>query len=114
VNRIDLTEYGRKIYLHKDNPGELNEINLELAGYFAYYSSQLIPLKLAEATFWGKFKDIEAVKPKSDAYVRALWRITKDGNRMMEIEETLKVLDKLMSTLRTSINLAIKELMSQK
>jgi len=114
MNTINLTEYGRKIFLHKDNPGVLDETNLELAGFYAYYSSLIIPLKLKEAYFWEKFKDINAPKPKSDSFVRALWRITDEGNQMLEIEETLKVIDKLMSTLRTSINRAMAEMRSQK
>jgi hypothetical protein len=101
---IDLSEYGRRMFQRKDSPGELDALNIELAGWYAYYSSQIIPLKLSEASFWEEHKDIKAEKPKSDTYVRALWRISKDGHKMIELEETLKTIDKLMSTLRSSLH----------
>jgi hypothetical protein len=110
MKTIDLEQYGRDMFANKDNPSKLDEINIELAGWYAFYSAQLIPLKLEEASFWEKFKDIKAEKPKSDTYVRALWRISKSGHQMIEIEETLKTIDKLMSTLRSSIHRSTVEL----
>ena len=107
---IDLAQFGRDIYANKDCPAVLNEINLKLAGFYAYYSSQLIPLKHKEADFWKEWKGFEDIKPKSDTYVRALWRVSKDGHEMTEVEEILKVIEKLMSTLRSSIHLSATEL----
>jgi len=103
---IDLAEYGRSIYTHRDNAHKLDSINLELVGYYAYYSSEMIPLELAEATFWEKHKDIDAEKPKSDTFVRALWKITKQGQDKIKYERVLKTIEKIMSSLRTSINRA--------
>lgn len=113
TKQIDLAEYGRNIYLNKDNPGVLDDINIELVGYYAFYSAQMIPLELAEASFWEKHKDIHAEKPKSDAFVKALWKITTDGQQMIEYERILKTIEKIMSTLRTSINRANQEFKNQ-
>lgn len=107
---IDLHKIGQDIYLFRDNPGELDEVNLKLAGWYAFYSSQLIPLELAEAKFWEQHKDIGAEKPKSDSFVRALWKITKDGQRMIELERTLKTIEKLMSAIRSSLARQDREL----
>ena len=114
MKTIDLEQIGRDIFSNKDNPASLDETNIKLAGWYAYYSAQLIPLKLKEASFWEEHKDIKAEKPKSDTFVRAMWRITKDGHKMIEIEETLKTIDKIMSTLRSSIHRSTVELKSIK
>jgi len=103
MKKIDLEKYGRDIFKYKDLPEKLDGIQIELAGWYAYYASQMIPLEIAEAVFWEKTKNYESEKPTSDATVRALWKITEDGHKMIESERTLKTLEKLMSTLRTSL-----------
>jgi hypothetical protein len=87
----------------------LDEINIELCWWYSFLTSEIIPLDIAEASFWEKHKDIKAEKPKSDAFVRALWKITKDGQKQIELERTLKTIEKIMSGLRTSIHRANQE-----
>lgn len=108
--RIDLEKIGRDIYKFRDIPGELDATNLKLAGWYSYYSAKMIPLELEEASFWETHKGLEREKPVSDAMVRALWKITPSGQEMIEVERTLKTCEKLMSTLRTSIARADREL----
>lgn len=112
--QIDLTKIGRDIIRYKNVPAQLDSINLTLAGWYAFYSEQMITLELAEASFWEKVKDYEADKPKSDSLVRALWKITPDGHKMIEYERTLKTIEKLMSSLRTSLARHDRELRSIK
>ena len=108
--QINLEEIGRDIFRFRDFPEKLDGINLKLAGWYSYYSAKMIPLELAEAKFWQDNKNLNAEKPVSDAMVRALWKITPDGYKMIEVERTLKTCEKLMSTLRTSISRADREL----
>jgi len=111
--QINLEEIGRDIFRFRDLPGDLDGINLKLAGWYSYYSARMIPLELAEAKFWQDHKGLEREKPVSDAMVRALWKITPEGNHMIEVERTLKTIEKLMSTLRTSISRHDRELRNQ-
>lgn len=108
--QINLEEIGRDIFRFRDFPEKLDSINLKLAGWYSYYSAQVIPLELAEAKFWQDNKNLNAEKPLSDTMVRSLWRITPEGFRMIELERTLKTIEKLMSTLRTSIARADREM----
>src|SRR5664280_2463342 len=110
--KIDLAEFGRKIYQYRDLPERLDSINIQLAGYYSFYSAKMIPLELSEASFWEKTKGLEKEKPLSDSMVRALWKVTKEGYEMIEVERTIKTIEKLMSTLRTSINRADREMRS--
>lgn len=107
---INLTEYGRKIYEYKDLPSQLDNLNCEMAGWYARYQNEMIPLELQEAKFWQDKKDWQAEKPKSDATVRALWKCTPEGMRMLELDRVLKTIEKLMSTIRSSLRRAEAEL----
>lgn len=113
TKKIDIEEYGRKVFQYKDNPSALDAVNCEMAGWYAYYQNRMIPLERQEAEFWRDVKGLEDEKPKSDAIVRALWKITEAGMDMAEIERILKTLEKLMSTCRSSIRRASEEMRNQ-
>lgn len=110
TKKIDLEEYGRRIFQNRHSPGNLDEINIELSSWFAYYSERMIPLEIREANFWEETKDFNSEKPKSDTLVRALWKITEEGMEKTTIERILKTLEKLMSNNRVSIRRAETEL----
>lgn len=110
---IDLEQYGRKVFEYKDSPSQLDVLGIEIVGWYARYQSMMIPLELQEAKFWQETKDWKAEKPKSDAIVKALWRCTPEGMKMMEIERILKTLDKLMSMIKSSIRRAEMEIRGQ-
>jgi hypothetical protein len=102
--KLNLSEYGRKLYQYKNLPNKLDEINLELAGWYSFYSEKMIALELAEASFWEKHKDFGAEKPKSDPLVRALWKITEEGKQKTEYERTLSTIHILLSSIKASLN----------
>lgn len=109
MKEINLQEYGRKIYEYKDLPHQLDNLNCEIIGWYARYQHEMIPLELQEARFWQEVKDWKAEKPKSDAIVRALWKCTPEGMRMLELDRVLKTLEKLSSTIRSSLRRAETE-----
>lgn len=104
MKEINLTEYGRDIIRYRNMPENLDRLQLELAGFYAYYSEQMIELELKEASFWEAHKDFGSEKPKSDPYVRALWKISVDGKRMTEVERTLSTIHILISSIKASLN----------
>ena|SRR3990167_1601355 len=113
MKEINLEEYGRKVFEYKDSPSHLDTLGIELVGWYANYQSKMIPLEIQEAKFWQEVKDWKAEKPKSDATVKALWRCTPEGMKMMEIDRILKTLDKLMSMIKSSIRRAETEIRNQ-
>jgi len=106
---INLKKYGRQVFEMKDAPSSLDTLGIELVGWYANYQSKMIPLELKEAKFWQEEKDWKSEKPKSDATVRALWKCTPEGMKMMEIERTLKTIEKLMSMIKSSLRRAETE-----
>jgi len=110
MKKINLSQVGRDIMQNKNIPHELDSTQLDLAGWYAYYSEQIIPLEIAQATFWEKFKGIDTEKPKSDPFVRALWKMSQEGKDMVEIERTLKTIHILISSIKASLNRQTNEL----
>lgn len=100
---INLHEFGRRIYQNKNSPHILDEISIELCSWYAYYSESLIRLELQEAKFWQENKHLESEKPTSDAMIRKLWILTEEGSEHLRTEMIVKTIEKLLSTLKTSV-----------
>lgn len=103
MKTIDLKEYGRRIYQNRNAPHVLDELSIELAGWYANYSESLIRLELQEAKFWQDHKHLEAEKPTSDAMIKKLWILTEEGSEHLKTEMIVKTIEKLLSTLKTSV-----------
>jgi hypothetical protein len=103
MKTIDLTEYGRRIYQSKNSPHILDEISIELCSWYAYYAEKLIHLELQEAKFWQDNKHLESEKPTSDAMIKKLWILTPEGAEHLQTEMIVKTIEKLLSTLKTSV-----------
>ena len=103
---IDLAEFGRRIVRAKDSPGTLDQINLELTGFYSYYSECLNTLELAEARFWEENKRVDGQKDRSDKELESQWKLTEDGQQHMVANRAIKTIEKLMSSLKSSLRRA--------
>jgi hypothetical protein len=99
---IDLPEFGRNIIRFKNSPAKLDDIQLTLVGWYANYSEEMTQLELAEATFWESNKG-EGETKISDPMVRAMWKITKEGHRKIQLDRTLKTIHILVSSCKASM-----------
>jgi|SRR6185369_17289329 len=102
MKELDLEEYGREIIRYQNAPGELDNLNLQLSGWYAYYSSQLIRLDLLEAKFFVNTKG-KGEEKISDDMVKALWKITEEGAEHVKVKQIVKTTEKLMSNIKASI-----------
>jgi hypothetical protein len=107
--KIDLPEFGREMIRFKNVPAKLDELQIRLAGFYAYYAEKMINLELKEAVFWEENKGTGETK-KSDPMVRALWRISKDGKDKAEVDRTLKTIHILISSIKASLNRQTNEM----
>lgn len=103
MESINLEKYGRDIWIAKNNPKKIDSINTELLGWYAYYSEQMVNLDRAEAQFWKENKHLESDKPLSDTMIKALWRITPQGDNHLTADRYCKTLEKMMSSLKSSL-----------
>lgn len=109
IEKIDLDEYGRKIFKAKGSPKNLDDINIELSGWYAYFSEQIIFLEISEAEFYQEKKNGEAEKPLSDKNIEYQWKVTENGKEHIRVKQTIKTLEKLMSNIKSSIRRAETE-----
>ena len=114
MSALNLKEYGQRIFKSREMPDALDTINIELSGWYANIASEMAILERQEAVFWQKHKGFELEKPRSDAYVNALWRVTEEGMKHSEIGLQMKTIEKLMSTIRSSLARADREFRAMK
>lgn len=100
---IDLHEFGQRIHAFRNVPHVLDEISIELAGWYAFEADKLMRLELQEAKFWQENKHLESEKPTSDAMIKKLWILTEEGSEHLKTEMIVKTIEKLLSTLKTSV-----------
>lgn len=89
------------------SPGELSELNLQLAGYYGLNATELDELLARKAESWIKIRSQEGVK--SDAQADRLWEQTADGQRERRLKLQQKTIEKLMSAVKTRIQVMTEE-----
>ena len=113
MKAIDLEDFGRRIIRAKDVPHLLDGINIELTGWYAYYSEQLNILELQEARFWEEHKKVDGEKDKSDKQLESMWKLTPEGENHMRAERAVKTIEKLMSSIKASLRRSETEARNQ-
>lgn len=84
------------------SPGELSELNMQLAGYYGLNATELDSLLSKKADDWIKMRSQEGVK--SDAQADRLWEQTEAGSRERRLRLQQKTIEKLMSAIKTRIS----------
>src|SRR3990167_2756270 len=86
-------------------PRDLSEYRLELAGEYAYLNNQLIEILMRKPAKWNELRRDQ----KSDTATERIWEATADGLKEIELRLKLKSIEKLMSGIKTRIEIAIGE-----
>lgn len=91
------------------SPGELSEIRQYLAGEYAFVSGQLQDILMRKPDMWQLFrKDAGSDKQADRAYEG-----TEDGKLEAVYRLKLKAIEKLMSAIKTRIDIAMGEARNQ-
>jgi len=98
---IKLSEYAEKAMLAKGDPNTMSDLNVELASVYATLTEEYQSLKIKKALFWKK--KFEGVKPLSDTYLEMLWTQSEDGQRELKLKYDLAGIEKLFSSVKSSI-----------
>ena len=107
METLDLQKIGAKIQRAKGNPGLLDEINIDLSGWYSYFSEQFIRLEHQEAVFY-QVKEMAEEKPTVKS-IESQWKISQEGQDHTRVKQTIKTLEKLMSNIKASIRRATEE-----
>lgn len=90
-------------------PGRLSEIRLWLAGHYAYLNSDLTDVLIRKPALWRHLR--QGAKSVSEA--DRLWEETPDGITEIKLRGTLKSIDRIMSGLKTRIEILQGEARNQ-
>lgn len=107
METLDLQKIGAKIQRAKGNPVLLDEINIDLSGWYSYFSEQFIRLEHQEAVFY-QVKEMAEEKPTVKS-IESQWKISQEGQDHTRVKQTIKTLEKLMSNIKASIRRATEE-----
>lgn len=118
-----LSEYSKLIDENKSNPGVLSVLETEIAADYGYLSEVLINIKKVKPDIWVKIKigkmnknekgEWEG-KPRSDELTKQLWRKDyKEGKMEMEIQYTMKALEKYMTSIQSYLYIRNREAKNQ-
>lgn len=91
------------------SPSELSEVRLWLAGEYAFLGGKLGAVLADKPQRWGRLR----VEVKSDTYAERLWQCTEQGKEETRLRITLKSIEKLMSAIKTRIEVMQGEARSQ-
>lgn len=92
-------------------PGELSECRLWLAGQYAYLNNQLIGILKNKPQVWNEIR--YSGKVKSDTAAERLWEMSEMGLKEMEINKTLKSIEKISSAIKSRLDTLQGELRNQ-
>jgi len=89
------------------NARELSDIRLKLAGEYAFINSQLIQIRMRKPDIWKKLRyDGET---KSDTAAERKWQATEDGLGETICVMKLREIDKLMSAVKSRLDVLFGE-----
>lgn len=86
-------------------PGQLSEIRLELAGHYSLLADELQEILKIKPEKWIEIRKMV----KSSAEADMLWAASEEGKREMALKWQLKVVEKLMSSIRLRLEVMSKE-----
>ncbi len=93
----------------KSEATQLAQQQFDLANEYADLGNELIQIKMIKAIHWSELR--EGVK--SDAQADRAWDRTEMGIREMQINSRMKINEKMISAIKTKINVMNMEAMNQ-
>ena len=87
------------------SPTQLSEMRLWLAGHYAYLTDKLSQILMQKPAIWNELRK----GVKSDTACERIWQQTKDGLLETSLRLKLKSIEKLMSGIKTRIEVMIGE-----
>lgn len=92
-------------------PNKLATWRLQLSGEYAFIAQRLAEVQMAKPDIWLAIRERDGIT--SDAQADREWERTEQGKNERAYKTQLKYLEKIMSALRTRINVAEGEAYNQ-
>jgi hypothetical protein len=105
---MTLAEITQKLREEQLPPGELSEIRLRLSAEYSYLSSLLEVILMKKPEIWLSLKS-----NNSDTKTEMLWSLTEDGKNEIKYRHQLKAIEKMISAVRTRLEVMSQEARNQ-
>lgn len=107
-----LSEYSAEIEKSQQAPGLIANLLSEMSAHYSYLSEKHTRYKIVKADWTNKAKfytlqdgvEVELERPLSDKSVEAKWLGTEYGKEEYRLKYNIKVIEKLMSNLRSILS----------
>lgn len=107
---MTIDNIGRLVYANASNPGVLAELNVKVAGYYAFLTGEYIKAKFAYAKFYDAHKIDDTGKKMSDKCIEMLWLLEDEGQNWYTLKKQILAFEKMMSAIKTTIITANNEM----
>ena len=104
-----IKEWGSDIANSATSPHILSQINVQLAGYYAYKNGLYVVEKIKWAKWYGESKIDSEGKKNSDKYLDALYLMTEDGQALYLLKKEIRSYEKMMDAVKSAIFVANQE-----
>jgi len=106
---MTLDEIGQKLREEKLNPGQLSELRLKLSGIYSFIASQLDDILLTKPGDWLSLRE----QTTSDTQADRKYELTENGKLEKIYRQQLKSCEKMMSAIKTRIEIIQGEARNQ-
>lgn len=106
---MTLNEIGQKLREDKLTPGQLSELRLQLSGIYSFIASQLDDILLTKPEDWLSLRE----QTTSDTQADRKYELTENGKLEKIYRQQLKSCEKMMSAIKTRIEIIQGEARNQ-
>jgi len=106
---MTLEEIGQKLREEKLTPGKLSELRMKLAGAYQFIASRLDDILMTKPQEWLYLRD----QSKSVAEADRKWELTDNGKLEVIYRNQLKTCDRMMSAIKTRLEIMHGEARNQ-
>ena len=108
-NYVTLEEIAKKLIDEKLTPGQLSELRMKLSASYAFIASRLDDILLTKPQEWLQIRD----KCTSDNQADKKYELTDNGKLEKVYRQQLKTCEKMMSAIKTRIEIMSGEARNQ-
>jgi uncharacterized protein len=106
---VTLDEIAQKLIDEKMTPGQLSEVRMKLSATYSFIATRLDEILMVKPQEWLKIRE----QSTSDNQADRKWELTENGRLEKVYRQQLKTCEKMMSAIKTRIEVMTGEAKNQ-
>jgi hypothetical protein len=106
---VTLNEIAKKFVKERMSPGELSELRMQLSADYSFTATRLDEILMLKPKEWLRIRE----KATSDNQADRKWELTDNGSLEKVYRQQLKTCEKMMSAIKTRIEVMTGEAKNQ-